>query len=126
MTQGSLRRVVMYLMLLGHVAAIFIAPALIANFNDALSVSVTLLPITAAVTMFIVQFHQENFFGAKTDQLIVSRDAAVLTIILSSLSVISIIGVIYFYYIGQISTIEVLQRSVGLIDTAIIVYLILL
>ena len=101
MRQGLLRQIVMYLMLVGHIAAIFAAPVLIANFNEALSVSLTILPVTAAIIMFIVQFHQENFYGASTDEKRVSSDAAGLTLILSAL-------------------------SVSLAETGIIVYLILL
>ena len=126
MRQGLLRQIVMYLMLTGHIAAIFAAPLLIANFGEALSVSLTILPVTAAIIMFIVQFHQENFFGTTTDEKRVSSDAAGLTLILSALSVLSIIGMLYLYYVGHIPTIEFLQRSVSLIDTAIMVYLILL
>jgi hypothetical protein len=116
----------MYLMLGGHIAAIFAAPVLIANFSEALTVSLTILPVTAAIIMFIVQFHQENFYGAGTDEKRVSSDAASLTLILSALSVLSITGMLYLYYIGHIPTIEVLQRAVSLADTGIIVYLILL
>jgi len=116
----------MYLMLGGHIAAIFAAPVLIANFSEALTVSLTILPVTAAIIMFIVQFHQENFYGARTDKKRVSSDAAALTLILSALSVLSITGMLYLYYIGHIPTIEILQRAVSLADTAIIVYLILL
>jgi hypothetical protein len=126
MRQGLLRQIVMYLMLVGHIAAIFAAPVLIANFNEALSVSLTILPVTAAIIMFIVQFHQENFYGAGTDEKRVSSDAAGLTLILSALSVLSITGMLYLYYIGHIPTIEILQRAVSLAETGIIVYLILL
>jgi hypothetical protein len=126
MRQGLLRQIVMYFMLGGHIAAIFAAPVLIANFNEALSVSLTILPVTAAIIMFIVQFHQENFYGAGTDEKRVSSDAAGLTLILSALSVLSITGMLYLYYIGHIPTIEILQRAVSLADTGIIVYLILL
>ena len=52
MRQGLLRQIVMYLMLGGHIAAIFAAPVLIANFSEALSVSLTILPVTAAIIMF--------------------------------------------------------------------------
>jgi hypothetical protein len=126
MRQGLLRRSVMYLMLAGHIAAIFAAPIFIANFGEALSVSLTILPVTAAIIMFIVQFHQENFFGTSTDDKMVSSDAAGLTLILSALSVLSILGMLYLYYVGHIPTIETLQRSVSLIETGIVVYLILL
>jgi DMSO reductase anchor subunit len=126
MRQGLLRQIVMYLMLGGHVAAIFAAPVLIASFSEALTVSLTILPVTAAIIMFIVQFHQENFYGSSTDEKRVSSDAAALTLILSALSVLSITGMLYLYYVGRIPTIEVLQRAVSLIDTGIIVYLILL
>ena len=126
MRQGRLRQLVMYLMLTGHVVAIFLAPVLISNFNEALSISITILPVTAAIIMFIVQFHQENFFGTTTDEKMVSRDAATLTLVLSSLSVIIIVAMIYLYYVGRIGTIEMLQRAVSLADTGIIVYLMLL
>jgi DMSO reductase anchor subunit len=126
MRQGLLRQIVMYLMLGGHLAAIFVAPVLIANFSEALTVSLTILPVTAAIIMFIVQFHQENFYGSSTDEKRVSSDAAGLTLILSALSVLSITGMLYLYYIGHIPTIEILQRAVSLVDTGIIVYLILL
>jgi hypothetical protein len=126
MRQGLLRQIVMYLMLTGHIVAMFMAPALISNFGEALSISITILPVTAAIIMFIVQFHQENFFGASTDDKMVSSDAASLTIILSTLSVVIIIAMIYLYYVGRISTIEMLQRSVSLADTGIIVYLMML
>jgi len=116
----------MYLMLTGHIVAIIMAPMLISNFSEALNVSLTILPVTAAIIMFIVQFHQENFFGTTTDEKMVSSDAAGLTIILSTLSVVLIIAMIYLYYVGHISTIEMLQRTVSLTDTGIIVYLILL
>jgi hypothetical protein len=126
MRQGRLRQIVMYLMLTGHIVAIVMAPILISNFGEALNVSLTILPVTAAIIMFIVQFHQENFFGATTDDKIVSTDAAALTIILSALSVVIIIALICLYYVGHVSTIELLQRAVSLTDTGIIVYLILL
>jgi hypothetical protein len=126
MRQGLLRQIVMYLMLTGHIVAIVMAPVLISNFSEALNVSLTILPVTAAIIMFIVQFHQENFFGTTTDEKVVSSDAASLTIILSTLSVVLIVAMIYLYYVGRISTIEMLQRSVSLTDTGIIVYLILL
>jgi hypothetical protein len=124
--QGLLRQIVMYLMLGGHIAAIFAAPVLIANFSEALSVSLTLLPVTAAIIMFIVQFHQENFYGVSRDEKRVSSDAAGITLILSALSVLSITGMLYLYFIGHIPTIEILQLAVSLADTGIIVYLILL
>jgi hypothetical protein len=126
MTQGTLRRWIMYLMLFGHTASIFMAPMLIEQFNDALTVGTTLLPVTAAVMMFIVQFHQENFFGADTDKKLVASDAAILTLVLTIICNLSIIGMIYLYFIGRIATVEALQRGVGLLDTAIMAYLILL
>src|SRR5262245_33326105 len=126
MRQGLLRQIVMYLMLGGHIAAIFAAPVLIANFSEALSVSLTILPVTAAIIMFIVQFHQENFYGASRDEKRVSSDAAGSTLILSALDVLSITGMLYLYFIGHIPTIEILQLAVSLADTGIIVYLILL
>jgi hypothetical protein len=126
MRQGLLRQIVMYLMLTGHIVAIFAAPVFIANFGEALTVSLTILPVTAAIIMFIVQFHQENFFGTTTDDKMVSSDAAGLTLILAAASVLSIVAMLYLYYVGRIPTVEILQRSVNLIDTGIIVYLILL
>lgn len=126
MRQGTLRRIITYLMLFGHAVALSLTPVLMGSFQEATNVSLSLLPVTAALLTFVVQFHQENFLGAKSDEKSVTVDAAVLTIGLTTLLLGAIIGLIYLYYLGRITTIEELQRAVSLVDAGIIAYLVVL
>src|SRR5688500_3227336 len=115
MTQGLLRRAIMWLVLLGHIGAIALSFALISQFDEALGIALTLLPVTATIFMFIVQFHGENFFGSDTDIKRVSTDAASLTIVLAATMVLSIHTLIVFYYYGRIGSVDLLQKGVSIL-----------
>jgi hypothetical protein len=126
MKRRLLRRIVGQVMLIGHLLAIALAILVISDFQNALTVSATLLPVTSAVFTFVVQFHHDNFFETRLDRKIVSGDAAATTIVLSVALVLAIIGSIYLYYSGSIPTVESLQQLVGLIDSGIVAYLMVL
>jgi uncharacterized protein YacL len=116
----------MWLMLLGHITAAGLCFILIGDFNESLGIASSLLPVTATLIMFIVQFHTENFYGTKTDARIVSVDAASLTIALSSILIAALNGLVIAYYIGKLGSVELLQKAVNFLDTGIVVYLVLL
>jgi p-aminobenzoyl-glutamate transporter AbgT len=126
MRQGLLRTVVMWLVLAGHISSIVLCLVMISDFDQALTVALVLLPLTATILMFIVQFNDENFFGAGSDSKIVASNPAYLTIVLALALIIAIIGSIYGYYTGRIATIELLQKTVGLVDSGLAVYLTIL
>jgi hypothetical protein len=124
--QGTLRRAVMWLMLVGHVTASALCFLLIGDSDEALVAASGLLPVTATLLTFIVQFHADNFFGTETDNKVVSVDAASLTIVLSGLLIALLNGAVLGYYFGKIASVELLQKMVNFVDTAIAVYLVLL
>lgn len=126
MTQGLLRRLVMWTIFVGHILAIGLCFALISNFDSALGVALCLAPLTATIFMFIVQFHDENFYGTETNKKLVSVDAASLTIVLSVVLVATIILLTWGYHTARIGSVETLQKGVSLVDSGIAVYLTIL
>jgi hypothetical protein len=116
----------MWLVLAGHLISIALSFFLISDFGEALGVALCLLPLTATILMFIVQFHDENFLGSSTDEAVVSTDAAWLTLVLSAVLLMAIVFALVGYYWGRIGSIGTLQKAVSLIDTAVAVYLTIL
>lgn len=126
MRQGLLRRIVMWLVFVGHILAIGLCFALISDFSEALGVALCMLPLTATIFMFIVQFHDENFYGAKSDVEIVSVDAASLTIGLSLVLIVALVLLNFAYAHARIGSVATLQKAVSLVDSGIAVYLTIL
>lgn len=126
MTQGTLRRIVTWIILIGHCSSAFFGFLFIGNFDEAVGVALCLLPVTSTLVMFIIQFQRDNFFGSLTDTKTVSPDASFTTLFLSIVLVIALNLTIYGYYVGRIGSIDSLQKSINIIDSGVVVYLLIL
>ena len=117
--QSTVRASVAWILLLSHLIAIFSAPFLIIDFSDALDVILIMCPLTGAFVLIVVQHYAEAFESVNDKSALINTNAALMTIFLCGVLAAAIVGVQYMYWTGRIPSIEMLKRSVGVIDTVI-------
>ncbi|NBW10392.1 MAG: hypothetical protein EBR82_20415 [Caulobacteraceae bacterium] len=105
-----------------HLFAIFFSAIAIGprSFEDALDVILLITPLTGAYLMIIVQY----FVGqnaAVSDEVVIGKTAADLFTVLTAAFGAALIGVLYLSWNGDLSM-ELLKRSVGVIETVLGVY----